>query len=376
MLSRTAKFSSILIIFLLLIGCKTLAPSPTATLVVNPTVTNTQVQLPTLAPTIEPTILSPTVTSTDTPLSEFQTITVQNVNSLTLMNSITLPSQVSIKWSLDQKSIILSSFQGFWVYSYPELNLLFEFTSQPDEMLVDVSPDGVTYVLTLNQSSLLVKNWQTNESHTIQTNINFMAGDISPDGTKIILTQQDVWAGVIFDLASGAIVTTLTGFETAAPVYSIVFGEDGEQAIWHARATIRLSDIANNTIKAPIFHEDFLSSYALSPNGEILATSTSGTKNNAIVPLVFFYNAGSGEEMNTLEVLSPASTLDFSPDSQLLVATNGDLVTFFDTTNIAQVYQFEGDPDRVNDAKFSPQGNVLAVSGDNLSVNFYAVTTP
>ena len=372
MLSRTAKFSSILIIFLLLIGCKTLSPSPTATLVINPTVTDTQVQLP----TIEPTVLSPTEAITITPLSEFQTITVQNVNSLTLMNSITLPSQVSIKWSLDQHSIILSSFQGFWVYSYPELNLLFEFNSQPDEMLVDVSPDGVTYVLTLNQSSLLVKNWQTNQSHTIQTNINFMAGDISPDGTKIILTKQDVWAGVIYDLASGEYITTLTGFETAAPVYSVIFGKDGKQAIWHARATIRLSNIANNTIKEPIFHEDFLTSYTLSPNGETLATSTTGTKNNAIVPLVFFYNAESGEEIDSLELLSPAYSLDFSPNSQLLVSTNDKLVTFFESTNISQVYQFEGDPERVSDAKFSPQGNVLAVSGDNLSVSFYAVPIP
>ncbi|PKN88648.1 MAG: hypothetical protein CVU46_00125 [Chloroflexi bacterium HGW-Chloroflexi-8] len=359
-------------IFLLIIGCKTLSPSPTATSTINPTVTDTQVQLP----TIEPTVLSPTEIITETPLSDFQTITVQNVNSLTLMNSITLPSQVSIKWSLDQQSIILSSFQGFRIYSYPELNLLFEFNSQPDEMLVDVSPNGATYVLTLNQSSLLVKNWQTNESHTIQTNINFMAGDISPDGTKIILTQQDEWAGPIFDLASGNHITTLTGFETAAPVYSIVFGEDGEQAIWHARATIRLSNIANNTIKDPIFHEDFLTSYTLSPNGVILATSTLGTKDNSIVPLVFFYSAESGEMSGSLEIPSPASSLDFSPNNQLLVASTGNLVTFINTSVISQVHQFEGDPERVTDAKFSPHGDVLAVSGDNLSVSFYAVPAP
>ena len=203
-----------------------------------------------------------------------------------------------------------------------------------------------------------------------------MAGDISPDGTKIILTKQDVWAGVIYDLASGEYITTLTGFETAAPVYSVIFGEDGKQAIWHARATIRLSNIANNTIKEPIFHEDFLTSYTLSPNGETLATSTTGTKNNAIVPLVFFYNAESGEEIDSLELLSPAYSLDFSPNSQLLVSTNDKLVTFFESTNISQVYQFEGDPERVSDAKFSPQGNVLAVSGDNLSVSFYAVPIP
>jgi WD40 repeat protein len=243
-------------------------------------------------------------------------------------------------------------------------------------MLVDVSSDGETYVLSFNQSSLIVKNWQTNQSHTIQTNINFMGGDISPDGTKIILVQQDQWSGPIFDLESGNEITTMTGFETAAPVYNISFGEDGNHAIWNARATIRLSDIATNTIGDPIFHEDFLSSFSLSPDGENLATSSLGTNNDAIIPLVFFYDAVTTEELARVEITSPAFSMDFSPDSKLLSIADGNNVAILDPIEFIELFRFEGDPERVNSLEFSPIGDVLAICGANQTVTFWTIPIP
>jgi WD40 repeat protein len=372
MASKFKKISSILIVLTFLTGCRLSTPTPSATPAPSSTVTNTAVQLPTLEPTLEPTV-QPTEQIVETPTQTQETITAQNVDALALSDSITLPTQVEIKWSLDQQSVILTSYQGFWVYSYPDLDLLFEYATQPDEMLVDVSADGFTYVLSLDQSALVVTNWQTQESHTIQTNIIFSVGDISPDGTKIILAHQDEWIGSVFDLTSGALLATVTGFETAAPVYSVTFGEDGSHAIWHARATIQLSDIATNSIAEPIFHEDFLSSFSLSPNGEILTTSAYGTVNDEAVPQVFFYDAANGETLGATQISTSAFSLGFSPNSLLLAAAEGPWVTLIDTTNFMVLHQINADPERAVDAQFSPEGNVLAVSGENMMVSFWSI---
>lgn len=361
---------------MLIIGCKPVISTTITETVEIPTTTNTPIMNPNPDVTIEPTTQSPTVIVTEIPSNSPFPISAQNVDLLTLSETLTMQEPVRIKWNLDQETFTLIGFQGFWIYSYPDLQLQFEYQTQPGEMLVDVSSDGVTYAISFNQSALIVKNWQTNQSHTIQTNINFMGGDISPDGTKIILAQQDQWAGPIFDLESGNEITTITGFTSAAPVYNISFGENENHAIWNARATIRLSDIPTNTIEEPIFHEDFLSSFSLSPNGEILATSALGTKNEAILPLVFFYDATTTEELASLEIQSAAFSMDFSPDSRLLSIADGNMVVFFDSTEYIELFRFEGDPERVNSLEFSPNGDVLAVCGANQIVTFWTTTTP
>lgn len=358
-----------------IVGCKPIAPTtPTETIELS-TSTNTPLTNPIPDKTIEPTVQSPTEIVTEISTISPIPITSLNVNQLSLSNTQSMTEPVRIKWSLDQQSFTLIGFQGFWIYSYPELQLLFEYQTQQDEMLVDVSSDGVTFVITFNQTSLIVKNWQTNQSHTIQTNINFMGGEISPDGNKIILAQQDQWAGKIFDLNSGNELTTVTGFETAAPVYNVSFGEDGNHAIWNARATIRLSDISSNTIGEPIFHEDFLSSFSLSPNGEILTTSALGTKNDAIIPLVFFYDATTTLELGSVEITSPAFKMDFSPDSKLLAVADANMVAIIDSIELNELFRFEADPERIKGLEFSPDGDVLAVCGANQTVSFWTIST-
>ena len=361
---------------MLIFGCKPVTPPALTETIEIPTTTNTPITNPNPDATNEPSAQSPTESVTAVPSNSFLPITSQNVNQLTLSNTLAMQEPVRIKWNLDQNSFTLIGFEGFWIFSHPELQLLFEYQFQPDEMLVDVSSDGETYVLSFNQSSLIVKNWQTNQSHTIQTNISFMGGDISPDGTEIILVQQDIWAGPIFDLESSNEITTMIGFETAAPVYNVSFGEDGNHAIWNARATIRLSDIATNTIGDPIFHEDFLSSFSLSPNGEILATSSLGTNNDAIIPLVFFYDAVTTVELASVEIESPAFSMDFSPDSRLLSVADGKMVALLDSIELIELFRFDGDPERVNNLEFSPDGDVLAVCGANQTVTFWIIPTP
>lgn len=314
-----------------------------------------------------------TVTVENTPKANPKLIQVENVSNLTNTQNLQENEPVRMKWSLDQNSFILIGYQSFWVYSFPQLKLLYKADFQPEEMLIDFSPNGEEYAVTFNQSSILIKNWKDNSIRKIQTDINFIYGEYSPDGSQIILDQAEVWAGDIYDVASGKKVVTLTGFETAAPVFSVSFGADGAHAIWQARATIQVSDIASNTLGSAIYHEDFLTSYALSPNGKILATSTDQMKGDQLIPQVFFYQPMSGEPLGSVELSIPAYSMDFSPDSTLLAAVDGTHLVIIDSRQMNEVARFSQDVDSINQVLFSPDGTMITTIGSDQLVRFWQV---
>ena len=59
--------------------------------------------------------------------------------------------------------------------------------------------------------------------------------DFSPDGQSLLTTSMDEIKVTLWDVADQGETGTLDGFETAAPVYSVKFGEDGKHVIWIAR---------------------------------------------------------------------------------------------------------------------------------------------
>lgn len=300
-------------------------------------------------------------------------IQVNNAEQLEIFASISMDEPVRVKWSLDQNSFVLLGYQSFWVYGFPSLDLLYTSSNAAEEMVVDFSPNGIEYATTSDQTSITIRNWQDNTSRMIQTDSTFTYGEFSPDGKEILLNQQDQWAGEIYDVATGQLLTTITGFETAAPVYSLSFGQDGKHVIWHARATIQVSEIASNTIGTAMYHEDFLSGFALSPDGHILATSTLKMENDTPVPLVFFYRPMEGELLGTVPVSIPAYSLDFSPDSSLLAVSDGKDLVLIDSASRVISARFPQSIESINQVLFSPFGNILTTTGTDQVVNFWNV---
>ncbi len=311
--------------------------------------------------------------SESTPNSAYEQIQVGNASRLEIVDDFQTSEPVQLKWSLDQKYFVLIGYQTFWVYSYPQMQLLYTSNFHAEEMLIDFSPDGEQYAVTFNQSSLLIKNWKDNSIHTIQTDFSFLYGQFSPDGSQIILDRQDTRVGEIYDIASGEKKASINGFETAAPVYSVGFGGDVNHAIWSARATIQVSDIATNTLGTAIFHEDFLTSYALSPNGKILATSTSQMKDGMPVPQVFFYEPMTGIPLGTFELSIPAYSMDFSPDSSLLSIIDGTDLVILDCEKMIEVARFSQDVDSVNQVLFSPEGTLITTIATDQQVHFWRI---
>lgn len=313
-----------------------------------------------------------TITNTEAPSSNGQLVLDKdNAGRLKILATLKTEEPVRMKWSLDQKTFAVIAYQSFKIYSYPELKLMNTIVIQPEEMLIDISPSSNEYILSKDQESLIVINWKDASTRTIPIEAPFMYGELSPNGSLILLDQQDHWAGMVYDIQSGQKITTLSGFETAAPVYSVSFGADGKHALWHARATIQVADIATNTLGTAIYHEDFLSGFALSPNGEILATSTSQMKNDVPVPQIFFYEPMSGTLLGMTELGIPAYSLDFSPDSQLLAASDSKDLVIVDTITMSFLARYPADAENVNQVLFSPDGSIITTTGSDQTVNFW-----
>ena len=314
-----------------------------------------------------------TIPTVEISLDNSKVITSDNINQLKLTNSLNVDEMVRVMWSIDQKTVSIIGYDHFYIYSFPELNKLFEYSNKPNEYLVDISPDGVSYATTANDGFLVINNWKTGEIRTIETGTLFMSGEFSPDGSEIMIAHLDEWAASIFNVYSGELMTTISGFETAAPIYNVRFSNDGRKAVWTARATIQLSDITSNKIAPAIYHQDFISSYTTSTDGSLLITSASKTVNDSFVPLVFFYNASTGDLINTFELSIPAYTMSISSESPLLAVNESDSVVIINTQTCNEVYRFAVHPENINQIVFSPLGDVLATTGSDQQVKFWSI---
>jgi WD40 repeat protein len=296
-----------------------------------------------------------------------------NADQLALSKSITTEAPVRLDWSLDQTSITLIGYDFFNVYSFPELQLLFEYSNQPDEFLVAISPDGQTYATTYRDGDLIFHNWITKETSTIKTGLQFMSADFSPDGSEIMIPQMDKWAGSIYDVSNGKLISTVTGFETAAPIYNVLFSSDGKQAIWIARGTIQLSDISTNTMHPAIYHQDFISSFATSPDGKSLATAAGDLKNDTFVPAIFLYDTFTSDKLNSKEMQKSVYSMSFSPDNTLLAVDSAGSVLIIDAITFEEIYRFDAHPESINQIAFSPDGKIIATTGSDQEVKFWSI---
>ncbi len=122
-------------------------------------------------------------------------INAKNIDQLTLSSNLKAEAPVRLSWGLDQSTITLIGYDFFTVYSFPDLEILFEYTYQPDEFLVDISPDGQTYATSYKDGTLIFNNWQTKETRTIETGLQFMSGNFSPDGSEIMIVHMGIDMG-------------------------------------------------------------------------------------------------------------------------------------------------------------------------------------
>lgn len=375
-MNQTKKWITIVIFgILLLTSCQKANQTPTP--MAQTDTPEISEPLPTI--TEEPENLYPTKGATPTNDPEPQVPTETNTPvtdemiSLEVVNELSLETPASLEWCHDQTCIILSSYEGFSVLSYPDFEELFTYSAGENEFLVDVSSDGKTYAMTTNNEELLIRNWELGSENVIQTGTFFMGGEFSTDGNSIMIASGEQWGGLIFDIATGDLQTTLTGFETAAPVYNVTYGQNPNYAIWHARATIQVSEIATNQLYPAIFHQDFVLDYDMNPAGKLLATSAAEAVGDEFLPTVFLYDFITGELVDKFNTEKAIYSLLFSPDNSALVLSLGNSIMQYhvESKELTTLMNTEGEV--ISQVSISPDGTILSISSEGIEFKFFSL---
>jgi WD40 repeat protein len=166
----------------------------------------------------------------------------------------------------------------------------------------------------------------------------------------------------------------LTGFQTAAPIYTAGYKGSNDTIVWKARATVQFQDIASGTMGATTSNEDFVGSYELSPDGKILASAAPRTINGAESFAVTLWDVATGSEIKTIPFTDPDYGLDFSADGSLLAVGVGNNVQVIEVSSGKILANLSGHSAPVSLVAFSPDGKLLASTGQDNQLILWQVT--
>lgn len=324
---------------------------------------------PVVPPTAEPTAtVEPTATTEPTATVEptataVPLITAANAASLQADDPVTVQHPYQMLWSPDSASLLVGDDAGLHTIASDGRGAIALTDTQAITGSLSFAADGTLAALQDNH----VINVYAPESLQLRQTIPFSGTatsvTISPDGRQLAVTSADNIAVTLYDTATGQPTATLSGFETAAPVYGIRFDPTWHTAIWLARASVQLMDVATGQLGARFEHEDFVADLALSPDGRLLATAAGTTINGQSTPAITLWDTQTGAKTAVLPQPAIVTSVSFSPDGALLAA--GDIegnILLWDVNQQSQVAALNDHVEQVRQVAFSPDGRFLAAS--------------
>ena len=290
-------------------------------------------------------------------------ISPQNAAQLVSARQAQVGAFFDLVWSTDSATLLLLQGGEAARIDAKTLNVTDRLSFESPVMLVSAAPDGKTLVYSLDGSTLQVKDISsTQPAQVIDPGIPINNIDFSEDGHWLLVTSMDVIEARLWDTASRSEVKTLSGFDTAAPVYNVMFGGDNAHILWISRGTVQLMAIDSGQLGMQANHEDFVMDAQLSSDGKLLATSAYGIVREEFTPVLAIWDAASGETLGLLTDSESFTRLSFSPDSRLIAAANGGRVTIWDTANPQLLAEYQSGADFIDTLAFSPDGSMLAIA--------------
>jgi len=301
-------------------------------------------------------------------------ITTENASRLAVARQVQLSTPYEISWSPDGSALLVLEGNGATRLEAETLEVSEQFAFEIPVMVASVSPDGESVAYSENGSTIFIKNLRRAQAALVIDPGELIGGlDFSPDGKTLLANSMEEFAVLLWDIESGLESGRLGGFETAAPVYTARFGDDGRHILWIARGTLQSMEIASGEMGALISHEDFISDATLSPDGIVLAAAAAGTVRGEYSPVLYLWDPASGEALGVLPYSEPFNRLAFSPDSRLIAAANGARITIWDVVDPQQVADLDSGADIIRALAFSPDGSTLASAGDDGTLTLWQV---
>jgi WD40 repeat protein len=306
----------------------------------------------------------PSARATNSPPSQFTvTPTVrsklapENVLELKVEAQGTLANIEGLSWSTDSNQLLAFTRQTIAAVDNKEGGQLKQITSvtAPEEIM-DVAGSSFVTRLSPNQFNLRrIDNGSIIK--TVQTETQFSNVALSRDGAMAAVQRLDKIAADLYQASSGNFVKQLSGFETAAPAYSVSFTPDSKYLIWRARAQVQFQDIATGAFGPQLRHEDFVSGVAFRPTGDAIATGSGKA--------VSIWEPGGGANQQTLEHDGIVSSVAYAPDGSLLAVASDAGITLWDARDATAYKRLDTKPGATWLVNFAPDGTSIGATNEN-----------
>ncbi len=343
-----------------LVACGGSSSSSTPT----PAATSSATQAPAITPTPAPGgSATPAATVTPAPsptASAGAVIGPDNFQSLHAVSTASLQNVQFLAWQTGSGKLLIASRHEADLLTPGSNNLQSVYTAQDPEGIVALSSTGVI-ATSSDQNTINLHNAQGTSMGSIDVGGAFGSVVFSPDGSMVAIGRLDKIAVDLWDVQQDKLIKELTGFNTAAPVYSASFSPDGKSLIWLARATVQLQDIASGQMGARVEHEDFVSGLALTTNDATLVTASA--------QIATVWNAQTGAKVTELQQDGITREVALLSNQQYVAIATGTDLALWDLSaqqqvGVAQLVERQ--------LALSPDGRMLAVVDDNVNTSILA----
>lgn len=333
-------------------------------------------------PTEEPT--SPVLPSFTPSQAPIPTVQVTEVVTLPIRLTNTLNLQLSqraavsniqnIVWSQDSSTLALitqnadaddNQVYGVSILDARDLSPRSVFTSVGNRISA-VAADGHTVaVIDRNMQAFSIVDAVAGGTTLGSKVTDFLISNVtfSPDMSYIAVTKHDSWEVVLYDFNTLQEVRVLSGFETAAPVFDARFDHSPQWIAWLARGTLQLQEVETGRLSGVFSHEDFVTAYAIAPQGTILASSFGTSYGEDLVSAVRLWDMTTSTLIQTLIMNYSVNDLQFSPDEKLLAAAVGSDLQLWDPASGVLLNTLSGHSDLILQIAISPDQHTIATAG-------------
>ena len=328
----------------------------------------------TVLPSATPEVLQPPSEITEEPEPTVETqasgigeepsplISADNLDKLKIVQETRVEYPYRIKWFNDGSRLGVIVDQNLLFLDGVTLENAGSVNIETPYILLDFSPADDLIAVSKDRTSLELRNTQTGELlREIIPPTQLLSALFTPDGKYIAANLIDEWTVMLWDVQTGEVYKILTGFETAAPVYSFVFSQDSQNLIWIARMTVQPMSIEDGVLGPELYHEDFVNSVALHPDGKILASAAAGTVGEDYLPLIVRWSLPDGQEIDRLvSGEKSVSVLLYSNDGELLFSGGTSLDIWYGAETPYKLYS-DG-TDIISSIALSADGRKLAAA--------------
>lgn len=188
--------------------------------------------------------------------------------------------------------------------------------------------------------------------------------ELSPDNSHFAaISADDIPAIKICDLSEPDNCRTIEWPQSARQFYAVEFNTNWTQLAFISGASAQLFNISTNKLGPLLTHEDAISNWQFTPNGDILAIYTAGTINQHYAALIKLWDTSTGENTQTFmrSKYTPATTINPQGTHLATSSDTGHIHTWnINSGNQEAVYSHTDINTEYLSLAYSPDGKLLA----------------